>query len=158
MRKWILPTICILLLTVMSCSLLDRVTPAFVSERARLFVDADPNEYVWPTLHTLENLRADVFSTYRDNLLVLRRAIEDKKNVFGDVLKVVDYDIEESREVQKIAVGTEAQPGILWSVCLGGVSLAAGRKYFRRPGDMAPEEVEVEKAKAKEEGKKVRQE
>lgn len=140
MKKWIIPAVCTIGLCVLGCqALLDRITPAEIPPNAVSFTGNDPNDY-WPTLHSAKRLKTDVINTHRDNLLGFQRLIEDNKNEFGDMMDLVIPAIEESTELQAIAVGTEAQPGILWSLLLGGSGLYVGGRFIKRP-----EEKELEK-------------
>lgn len=72
----------------------------------------------------------------------------------GDAISSVEYSIEESEIVQDVVIGSEQQPvSILGILGYSGIGLFAGR-LMKRKGDLDPKEVEVEKAKAKDDGRK----
>ena len=155
MKKLIIPVLVTLCLCVLSCqSLLDKVTPSNIPRVAVDYFNPDPNEQIWPTLETAKNMRAGIIRKHRDTQLDLKYQALADRNFYHDALNVIEPAIEEAAEAQAMAVGTEAKPGLLWSLLLGGGTLYAGRTFMRRPGDVSKEEKEVEIAKAKDEARK----
>ena len=130
MKKWIVPVICLVGMFALGCqSLINRITPSETPKRLVKYAQADPNA-VWPTLHTAMSLRTDAIIKHRDTQLNIRRLAEDDKNV----------SIGEAKALQDKWVGSEAQPGILWSMVLGGLGLWTGGRFIR-----SPHEKELEK-------------
>lgn len=132
----------IVILGIIGCrSLLDEVTPAAVNQR---ILDYSGVEDVgFPTLADVKRIKTEVVINHRDIQINLKRLAEDDVLAHKDALAFIDASIMESTYIQSLMVGSEAQPiSILGLLAPLGIGTALGRKFLKRPGDLAPDEVE----------------
>jgi len=143
--------LCVILLACVGCdSVMDRLTPASVPQYAPAYVGGEPQDIY--SLHDLKIMQDDILITHRVNQIDLKRLAEDDKYAYQDAIGFIDVAIKEAETFKEKIVGDDNNPlsvsGLLFMLTGGLV----GRSFFRRPGDYTPEEVEVEKAKVKENG------
>ncbi len=133
----------ILILGIIGCrSLLDEVTPAAVNQR---ILDYSGVEDVgFPTLADVKRIKTEVVINHRDTQINLKRLAENDVLAHKDALAFIDASIAESSYIQSLMVGSETQPiSILGLLAPLGIGTALGRKFFKRPGDLSPDEVEA---------------
>lgn len=163
MRDWknyLLLIVGLSALAIISCqSALDKVTPANKPGPALAYIEAEPNDFQlfgfnFYSLANARNTKYQVEVKHRSRRIELNRELQDDSLLHGDAINSVDYSIEESEIVQDIVIGSDQQPiSILGIIAGAGISLPIGRS-MKRKGDLDPKEAEIEKAKAKEEGRK----
>ena len=147
-------------LAIISCrSAVDKVTPAARPGPALAYIEAEPNDFElfgfqFYSLADARDTKYQVELKHRSRRIELNRHLQDDSLQHGDAVNSVDYSIEESEIFQDIVIGSEQQPISILGILGGsGIGLFAGRLMKRR-GDLDPKEAEIEKAKAKEEGRK----
>jgi len=158
MRDWknyLLLLVGLSALAILSCrTYLDKVTPANPPKPALAYIDVEPNDFGFYSLFDARETKYQVELKHRTSQLELVRQIKDDNLLYGDASNAADYSIEESEIFQDIMIGSEDQPISILGILAGaGISLPIGRA-MKRKGDLDPKEVEIEKAKAKDEGRK----
>lgn len=133
----------IVILGIIGCrSLLDEVTPAAVNDRIIRYAGMEPNDIGFPTLADVKRIKTEVVINHRDTQINLKRLAEDDVLAHKDALAFIDASIMESSYIQALMVGSETQPiSILGLLAPLGIGTALGRKFLKRPGDLAPDEV-----------------
>lgn len=124
--------------------LLDYITPTYIPDRVAEYAE-EPNAAGINVLANAKELRRDVLITYRDNQTELKRMLEDDNNKYKDTIETIDYYITESQNMQDIVLNGDGEimPVGIVSLLTGIGGLLAGRNFLKRPGDLAPSEVEV---------------
>ena len=163
MRDWnnyLLLVVGLVSLAILSCrSALDKLTPANRPGPALVYINAEPNDFElfgfpFYSLADARDTKYQVELKHRSERLRLNRLLQNDSLLHGDAINSVDYSIEESEIVQDIVVGSDQQPVSILGILGGsGIGLFAGR-LMKRKGDLDPKEAEIEKAKAKDEGRK----
>ena len=163
MRDWknyLLLVVGLVSLAILSCrSALDKVTPANRPGPALVYINAEPNDFElfgfpFYSLADARDTKYQVQVKHRSRRIELNRQLQDDSLQHGDAVNSVDYSIEESEIVQDIMIGSEQQPISILGILAGaGISLPIGRA-MKRKGDLDPKEAELEKAKARDEGRK----
>lgn len=158
MKDWInylLLLVGLVSLAILSCrTALDKVTPANPPKPALVYIGAEPNSVGFYSLADARETKYQVELKHRSEQLVLKRQLQDDRLMHGDAISSVDYAIEESEIVQDVVIGSEQQPISILGILAGaGISLPIGRA-MKRKGDLDPKEIEIEKAKARDEGRK----
>lgn len=135
--------VAIMLLGIIGCrSLLDEITPAAVNDRIIDYAGMEPDDIGFPTLADVKRIKTEVIINHRDNQIDLKRFAEDDKLGYQDALAFIDASIAESEYIQTLMIGDETQPiSILGLLAPLGIGTALGRRFFKRPGDLSPEEV-----------------
>lgn len=158
-KNWLVVFAALLCVTVISCrSFVDKITPANLDEQVRVLANVEPNDFglLGPTLHDLKNIKNQLIVQHRQEKLTHVRQVEDLDFIYPFAFGILDFDIQDAKEVQQIVIGSESNPvsilGILAGFGLTGIGTAIGRKYLKRPGDYTPEEVEVAITKVQKEG------
>lgn len=122
-------------------SVMDEITPCIVDARSREYVGESSVRTV-TTLAEAKEMRTEIGIRHRDNLLDLRRSIENDENAYMDAI-LIDARIVQSQEWQDMMIGSEGNPlsiaGILAGTSIGGLIGAR----MKRKGDLSPEETEV---------------
>jgi len=135
----------IVMLGILGCSsLLDEVTPAVVGDRSLDYAEKARTEIGFPTLADVRRIKTDIIINHRDKQIDLKRVAEDDTRAYGDALQFINASIAEAQYVQNLVVGSEGNPiSILGLLAPLGIGAALGRRYFKRPGDLTPEEVKT---------------
>lgn len=162
MRDWknyLLLFVGLISIAILSCrSALDKLTPADQPGPALAYIEAEPNEfklfgYQFYSLADARETKYQVQLKHRSRLIELNRQLQDEGLEHGDAINSVDYSIEGSEIVQEVVIGSNKQPFSILGILAGaGIAGPIGRAMKRR-GDLDPKEVEIEKAKSKEEGR-----
>lgn len=137
--------VCVTLLAVVGCtSLVDRVTPADVSPHAPRYIGQEPKDIY--SLYDLKRLQDDVSIEHRNVQVELLRLTEDDTFGFEIARGFIEAAIREAEEFKSKVIGDESNPlGVytFLSLLTGGL---IGRSYFRRPGDLTPDEARAKGA------------
>jgi len=147
----LLIVVSIVMLGILGCaSLLDEVTPAAINDRAIKYAEKTKEDIGFPTLADVKRLKTDIIINHRDKQISLKRIAEDDTRAYGDALDFINSSIASAEYVQNLVVGSEGNPiSILGLLAPLGIGTALGRRYFKRPGDLTPEEAKaVKKSKA----------
>ena len=145
---------CVICLAVISCqSVMDRVTPAEVSEQTYEYVTGSLDGYKEVTsLYDVKKLRDKMIIQHRTSLVDLMRMIEDENYSYGDAKDSVMAGIRASEELQAFVIGGPDQDFSLLGILAGFTGGAAIFNRLKRKGDYSPTEVEEVVAKAKRRG------
>ena len=135
--------LCLSLIACTGCSsILDRLTPASVSDAGPEYAGQTPKDYY--SLHEVKMMQEHIIIKHHDTQIDLKRLAEDDELAYTDALGFIQKSIAESMKVQDQIIGDDNNPlsvsGLLF-LLTGGL---IGRSYFRRPGDLT-----VDEAKAK---------
>lgn len=154
-KNYLLLLVGLVSLAILSCrTALDKVTPANLPRPAFVYIGAEPNNVGFYSLADARETKYQVELKHRSEQLDLKRQLQDDSLLHGDAISSVAYSIEESEIVQDVVIGSDQQPISILGILGGsGIGLFAGR-LMKRKGDLDPKEAEIEKAKAKDEGRK----
>lgn len=159
MKNWTWKQLAVLVIgllcaAVLGCNaMLKEVFPCVIDAESRSYIGEETVRKV-TSLANAEVIQKRVRITYRDNLLDLRRAIEDEDNAYADAL-AIDARVKESQEWMGTVIGSPEEPAsIMGILAMTGLSGLIGARYFKRKGDCSPEEVKVAVASAVEEERK----
>ena len=146
----ILIVVCILLIALIGCqTLVDSITPSFIPERALDYAEVDLSEKLIPSLNDARIVRDEIIIGHRDVQLDLKRIAEDDVFAYQDALNYIDGSIAAAEALQDLVIGSPENPySLLGLLAPLGLGTMVGLK-FKRKGDFSPEEMEVEKVKAK---------
>ena len=134
-------------LVVMGCgSILNMVTPGVMPKPTADYL-GDPNTVGITTLDKLVEAKTDVIVKHRRAQTDLLREAQDDEVGYKDAIGFIETNIDESRVVQDIVVGSEDQPFSVLGILAGFAGGAAIGRALKRKGDYTPEEVEVEVGK-----------
>jgi len=133
------------MLAVIGCdSAMDRLIPASVHPRACEYVGME-----WKDIYSLYDLKViadEVVIQHREAQIDLKRLSEDDKYAYQDATGFISQSISEAEAVKEAIVGADSNPlsmsGLLFMLTGGLV----GRSFFRRPGDLTPEEAKAKGA------------
>lgn len=137
--------ICLVLIGATGCdSMMDRVIPASVGPQAPEYVGEEPKPIY--NLHELKEMMDEVVIVHRNTQLDLKRLSEDDTYAYQDATGFIDSAIQESEAFKQQIVGDDNNPlsvsGLLFMLTGGLV----GRSFFRRPGDLTPDEAKAKGA------------
>lgn len=141
----------------MSCgSMLDKVTPANIPERALSYIDKEPNDianlFGINSLYDAKIVKDEITIKHRISQRDFLRMVEDDKVDFGDASGLIAQAVAESQAGQDLMIGSKDQPisilGIMASLGLGTGGLLLGKNKFHAKGDVTKEvhNAEVEAA------------
>jgi hypothetical protein len=133
------------MLAVIGCdSAMDRLIPASVHPRACEYVGME-----WKDIYSLYDLKViadEVVIQHREAQIDLKRLSEDDKYAYQDATGFISQSISEAEAFKEAIVGDDSNPlsmsGLLFMLTGGLV----GRSFFRRPGDLTPEEAKAKGA------------
>ena len=156
-KNMLLVIVCIIMLATAGCWMVDEIIPARIDKRSTDYANVDPNVakgiFGYDSLAGAYRIKTEIIVTHRGMQLSLKRAIEDDNLAHGDAYGLIGASITQGEYIRDLVIGSEDQPfsilGIVASLGIGGVGLAAGRKYLHTPGDFTPEQHEAELIKAK---------
>jgi len=159
-KNYLLLTVGLSALAILSCrTYVDKVTPATRPLPALAYINAEPNDFGlfgfrFYSLADARETKYQVELKHRSERLRLNRQLKDDSLFHGDAINSVDYSIEDSEIFQDIMIGSDKTDISILGILAGaGITLPIGRA-MKRKGDLDPKEVEAEKAKAKDEGRK----
>lgn len=154
--KTVLLTIgCIIVLAILSCrTFLEEIVPVDINDRAIKYAKVDPESFgIIESLADAKRVKVEVVINHRNIQLGLKRASEDDNLAHGDAYGFINNNITAGEQTLDLIIGSGDNPfsimGLLFSLGIGGGSLAIGRKYLKRPGDFTPQEHEAEVLKVK---------
>lgn len=155
MKNAVITIVCVLLLAVVGCALIDEVVPAKVHKRSSDYAQVEPEVSEgllgYDSLAGAKRVKTEIVVNHRDTQIALRRAIEDDNLAYKDAEGFIDATIAQGEYLRDLVVGSEDNPfsvlGLIASLGFGGAGVAIGRKYLKRPGDYSPQEFEIEMAK-----------
>lgn len=149
--NWLLGVTCVICLALISCrSMMDRVTPATVTEQSYKYVKGSLDGFKEiDSLHNVKKLHNEIVIKYRTAQINFLRLAEDDKLAHDDAVGFIDANIKEAEYFQGIIVGSEDQPLSLIGILAGFTGGAAIGRALKRRGDFSPVEVEEIVAKAK---------
>lgn len=134
-----------LIVAVLGCqSLIDRITPTQIPAEARAYADVNDS---WPTLYDAVRIKHKIIINHRTKQIDLLRMARDDKLAYQDAIDILQPYIDEGQAFQDLMIGSEDKPysilGLLAAAGIGLGGLQIGRKKFKRPGDLSPQEVEA---------------
>ena len=137
--------VCMTILFIFGCqTVVDRITPASVAPQAPEYVGQDVKDIY--SLYELKLMKDTIAIQHRDKQLELLRSAEDDTYAFNDAKGFIEPAIQEADALQAKVIGDDNNPlsvsGLLFMLT-GGV---VGRSFFRRPGDLTPEEARAKGA------------
>jgi len=137
--------VAILIVGVLGCRcLMDEVTPAKINDRTIKYAEVDKGIIGFPSLADVKRLKTEIVINHRDKQIDLKRIAQDDKLAYQDALNFIDASIAEAEYVQSLVIGDENNPfSILGLLAPLGIGTALGRRYFKRPGDLSPEEAKA---------------
>lgn len=137
--------VCAAILIIFGCqTVVDRITPASVGPQAPEYLGEEPKDIY--SLYELKIMKDTIAINHRDKQLELLRAAEDDTYAFNDAKGFIEPAIQEAEALQEKIIGSDDNPlsvsGLLFMLT-GGV---VGRTFFRRPGDLTPDEARAKGA------------
>jgi hypothetical protein len=139
-------------LALLGCqNFMDSFTPAYLPERSAEYVGIDRNAVGLTTLKDAKEIQQEISILHRNAQLELKRLAQDDKFAYQDALRLIEYNIEQSEALQQAVVAGGGEGGLgfgLAEILLGAAPALAIGRAMKRKGDLSPEEVEAEKAKA----------
>ena len=152
MIEKILMTLCLLAIAAIGCgSLMDNITPASIDPIAANYGEVKLEGIT--TLKDARQVQVGVTIKHRNVQTELNRLIEDDNFEHGVANQFINSSINEAEAFQDIIVGSPENPySLLGLLAPLGFGTLIGKNYLKRKGDFSPEEVEVEKIKAKNDG------
>lgn len=163
MRDWknyLLLIVGLSALAILSCrTALDKVTPAKRPGPALAYIESEPNDFElfgfqFYSLADARETKYQVQLKHRSRRVDLNRQLQDDSLEHGDAINSVDYSIEASEIGQDIVIGSSKTDISLLGILAGAGFAGPIGRMMKRKGDLSPVEVEAEKSKAKEEGRK----
>lgn len=141
-----------ILLTMLGCASFQEVlTPAYISEDALAYTGDDGKTFTpYTSLWDARRINKKLDYQHHVNQLKSAREMEDDSNEYKHVKDAHLTYIKQAEEFRHTLFDPDGAIGLL-APALGGLGLGF---VIKRPGDKNTKEVEEEKAKAKEEGKR----
>ena len=148
-------------IVIIGCSgpLADNFTPAPITKQVLEYTETDPCDIpLWlnyTTLTVLKDQEGLAHVKHREEQIALRRAAQDDKRGYTDVINYTTPNIEAVEQIQGAFLGAAKQSagglpgGGLLMLALGAAGGGAAGRRYKRPGDKSPVEVEEEIAKVK---------
>ena len=139
--------VCTILLILLGCqTIMDCITPAWVSPQAPEYVGDQPKDIY--SLYELKLMQNEIAIQHRDKQLELLRLAEDDTYGFQDAKEFIEPAIQAASDLQNQVIGDDTNPfsvsGLLMLITGGAV----GRQFLKRPGDLSPDEHKVKLAEA----------
>lgn len=137
--------VCVTCLAVVGCSsIVDRVIPTDVNPRSASYAGyADKDLY---SLYDAKVIKDEIAIVHRDTQMELLRQTEDDVFAFQTARSFIEAAIEASEDFKEKVIGNDANPlsvsGFLFALTGGLI----GRSFFRRPGDLTPDEARAKGA------------
>lgn len=138
--------VCVAMLAVIGCdSAMDRLIPASVHPRAPEYAGMELKDIY--SLYDLKVIADEIVIQHRETQIDLKRLSEDDKYAYQDATGFISQSISEAEAFKEAIVGDDSNPlsmsGMLFMLTGGLV----GRSFFRRPGDLTPDEAKAKGAK-----------